>query len=435
MVVWISNLDGSFAYHQRAHVGPVADGRIEPADGRDSLPDLVFELDGGGYSTLYGRDDGYFTGGHVYTVPFADESAETWITNGKWYTSAALTNIEAWFGARIEVQAYEVNGDPIGTPVPLTLGPRASISLDAADYLGEEDEGSLELRSDARLVGEVRYLLTDGNGDPEYRTQEERCSVPLEQVAGMDDLAAPWMLTADWYVGQSFGTYASRGFYSVKNPNDEEVTVTATFYRPSGALITSVNHAIAAHAVAHVGVWPYVFPDGMGNITFTYEAKYGLVGSVVQTYKKNSTNRVVMQGDGLQRTSDASGCLSVPHYYTASGGGQDWEIWYILKNPSASQVNVGVAYYDLDGDEIYPTPVPTLAIPAHGNAVGGLAAGQMQPAEGSIKFRAQNDAKVLGRFEIIGKDDDATYASVAIGSDKLQPDEGAALLRYPNVRL
>jgi len=166
----------------------------------------VFELDGKGDRTLYGRDDGHFTGEHLYAVPFADESADTWISTGKWYTSIALTNIEAWFEARIDVQAYEEDGDPIGTPVPLTLGPRASISLDAADFLGEEDEGSLELRSDARLVGEVRYLLTDGNGDPQYRTQEERCSVPLEKVAEMDGLAAPWMLTADWYVGQSFGT-------------------------------------------------------------------------------------------------------------------------------------------------------------------------------------------------------------------------------------
>jgi len=36
----------------------------------------------------------------------------------------------------------------------------------------------------------------------------------------------------------------------------------------------------------------------------------------------------------------------------------------------------------------------------------------------------------LGRFEIIGKDYDATYPSVVIGSDELQPDEGTALVHW-----
>jgi len=51
---------------------------------------------------------------------------------------------------------------------------------------------------------------------------------------------------------------------------------------------------------------------------------------------------------------------------------------------------------------------------------------------GSSEFRAQNGGKILGRFEIIGRDYDPVYASVVIGLDKLQPDEGAGLVHYPS---
>jgi len=434
VVVWLSDLDGTFTYYQHAHVGPVESVRFEPAGGSDGLPDIICGLAAGGWCVLYGRDDGHFVGDHTYVAAYVDESATSFITSGQWRTTIVLTNIEPWYEARVLVQGYETNGDPIGTPAPVTLAPYGCASLDAGDYIGYSSTGSIELHSDGRLAGEVRYLLTDGYGIPQYQTQEDRCSIPLEKVSQGGGLSAPWSLTADWHVDGQFGNYTSKCYYSLKNPSSDPtpIVVTANFYNPSGTPVaTPVPHSIASHALVHVEVPENVFPNGMGSIEFTTSSGYPLTGSIIQAYKKVATNRVMVQGEALQYVSDAGSKWSVPHFYTIDGEDQDWESWYILKNIEPSPVTVHIGYSSLSGSELAtPVPTETETIPGHGNYVGGLASGSTVPAEGSIIFHALNDGKILGRYEIIGKSWDPTYAHVVIGSDALQRDDGTAIMNW-----